>query len=211
MHAGKPFIVIERNNAIVDSLHAANIPALQGDAEEEEMLEAAGIREAKGLIITLPEDSENVFTTLVAREINPEVFILARTSDIKNRKKLLRAGAHKVIAPTDVGADRMAQVILRPNVDEFMEQVLKTSALGLQVDEVIVQPKAPLAGKTLAESHFRQRFDAIVIAVIDGVTKEMKFNPAPNAPINTGDILIVLGNEEMINQLRQFGCTTLSS
>jgi voltage-gated potassium channel len=204
--AGKDFVVIDRDENEYEAMQEANIPSIRGDSEDEETLREAGIERAYGLIITLPEDSTNVFVTLVARELNPNLFILARTNDVKNRRKLLQAGAQKVVAPSDVGADRMAQVILRPNVDRFMEQVLQTNALGLQMEEVLVQTDAPLAGKSLAASNFRQQFDAIVIAIIDEETGEMKFNPGPHDQIEAGDVLIVLGSEEMIARLRREGC-----
>ena len=204
--AKKDFVVIDRDEAEYEALQEANIPSIRGDAEDEETLREAGIERAHGLIITLPEDSTNVFVTLVARELNPDLFILARTNDVKNRRKLLQAGAQKVVAPSDVGADRMAQVILRPNVDRFMEQVLMTNALGLQMEEVRVHPDAPLAGKSLAASNFRQQFDAIVIAIINEENGEMKFNPGPHDQIEAGDVLIVLGSEEMISRLRHEGC-----
>jgi voltage-gated potassium channel len=145
--------------------------------------------------------------TLTAREMNPDVFILARTIDHRNRSKLDHAGADKVIAPSEVGADRMAQVILRPNVDQFMERVLHASALSLQIEEVEVKPGAPLSGQTLSESNFRQRYDAIVIGMIDRSEGTMKFNPAPSDRIQEGDVLIVLGDPDMIHSLRKQGCT----
>ncbi|WP_243663604.1 TrkA C-terminal domain-containing protein [Rhodothermus marinus] len=92
-------------------------------------------------------------------------------------RKLLRAGANKVIAPSEVGADRMAQVVLRPHVDAFMERVLGTGALGLQMEEIRVEPGAPLAGKTLAESNFRRHYNAIVVAIVNGQTGEIRYNP----------------------------------
>lgn len=147
-----------------------------------------------------------MFVTLTAREMNPNVFILARTIDHRNRSKLIHAGADKVIAPSEVGADRMAQVILRPNVDQFMENVLHTGALSLQIEEVHVAEGAPLDGETLAGSTFRQQFDAVVIGIIDSDTREMKFHPGPSDLIEAGDILIVIGDREMIRRLRDQGC-----
>ena len=204
--AGKAFVVIDLDETRVAELQEAGMPAILGDAEDEKTLHAAAIEHAKGLITLLHEDSDNVFVTLVARELNPNLFILARTSDAKNRRRLLQAGAHKVVAPSDVGADRMAQVILRPNVDRVMAQVLKASSLSLQMDEVQVQVGAPLAGKSLAESQFRQQFDVVVITIIKGASGEMKFNPGPDHRIEAGDILIVLGTKEMISHLSNDGC-----
>ncbi len=205
-HAGKAFVVIDLDEERIAALQEAGVPAILGDAEDEETLRKAGIEQAQGLITLLHEDSDNVFVTLVARELNPNLFILARTNETKNRRRLLQAGAHKVVAPSDVGADRMAQVILRPNVDRVMAQVLKASSLSLQMDEVKVEADAPLAGKSLAESQFRQQFDVVVIAIIKGASGEMAFNPGPNHQIEAGDILIVLGSQEMISRLSRDGC-----
>ncbi len=204
--AGKPFVVLERDEELVAAMQEAGVPAMVGDAEDEATLRQAGIEHAQGLITLLPEDSDNVFVTLVAREINPRLFILARTNNSKNRRKLLQAGAAQVVAPSEVGADRMAQVILRPNVDRVMEQVLKTSSLSLQMEEVKVETDAPLAGKSLAESQFRQQFDVVVITIIKGASGEMTFNPGPSHQIEAGDILIVLGSQEMISRLAREGC-----
>lgn len=208
--SGNSFVVIERDEAVIENLKETNYLHLEGDAEQEDILKQAGILRARGLILALPDDSANVFVTLVARELDADLFILSRTTYYRNRRKLLHAGADKVIAPDEVGADRMAQVILRPHVDQFMEEVLHTGALGLEMDEVRVEEDAPLAGRTLAESNFRQRFDAVVIGVLDGGTDDLKFNPSPRDKIKAGDILVVLGSNEMITRLRVEGCTNAS-
>jgi voltage-gated potassium channel len=204
--ADRSFVVIERAEEEIGQLREQNRLHVKGNAEDEETLKTAGIDRARCLILTLPEDSSNVFVALTARQMNPDLFILARTVDHDNRNKLLHAGADKVIAPSEVGADRMAQVVLRPNVDNFMERVLHAHALSLQIDEVEVHPSAPLAGQSLAESNFRQQFDAVVIGIIDAETGDMTFNPTPSARIEAGDILIVLGDSEVIQTLREKVC-----
>jgi len=205
--AGRPFVVVDMADAEIEELRHDKRLYLQGNAEEEEVLQKAGIERARGLVLCLPEDSSNVFVALTAREMNPDLFILARTVDHNNRSKLLGAGADKVIAPSEVGADRMAQVVLRPNVDNFMEHVLHTESLSLQIDEVEVHPDAPLAGQSLAESNFRQQFEAIVIGIIDADSRAMTFNPSPGERIQPGDILIVLGDSAWIDTLREKVCT----
>jgi voltage-gated potassium channel len=206
--SGRSFVVVDHSEEEIQELRESDMLYVKGNAEEEETLRAAGIERAFGLILALPEDSSNVFVTLTAREMNPNVFILARTMDHRNRTKMLNAGANKVIAPSEVGADRMAQVILRPNVDQFMERVLHASgALSLQIEEVEVHRGAPLAGQSLAESNFRQQFDAIVIGMIDqSEGGAMTFNPSPSDIIQEGDVLIVLGDPSMIRSLREDGC-----
>lgn len=204
--ANRSIVVVDIADDVCESLRDENILHVQGNAENEEVLQQAGIERARCLILTLPQDSSNVFVALTARELNPDLFILARTVDHDNSSKLLHAGADKVIAPSEVGADRMAQVVLRPNVDEFMERVLHANSLSLQIDEVRVHESAPLAGQSLAESNFRQQFDAVVIGIIDADTDAMTFNPTPNSRIEAGDILIVLGDAKVIDALREKVC-----
>jgi voltage-gated potassium channel len=204
---GKSVVVVDVDKEVSTALSEKERLHVEGNAEDEEVLRTAGIERAQGLILALPEDSLNVFVALTARELNPDLFVLARTVDHNNRSKLLNAGADKVIAPDEVGADRMAQVVLRPHTDQFLEHVLHTSTLSRQIDEVHVHENAPLAGQTLAESNFRQQFEAIVIGIIDAETDEMTFNPSPSEPIEAGDILIVLGETDVIDALRTKVCT----
>ncbi|MBO6577386.1 MAG: potassium channel protein [Rhodothermales bacterium] len=199
-----PFLIIERSQPKIDQILDAGFTHVDGDAEEEMTLDAAGIRRAKGLILTLPEDRANVFVTLVAREMNPDVFILARTDKEQNRRKLLRAGANQVISPYEIGADRMAQVILRPDVDKFMSSVRFTESMNLQ--EVKIEEGSLLAGSSLDGSDFRSRFEAIVVAIIDKETDKMVFNPRSDVELTPGDSLVVLGSLEMVQQLREEGC-----
>lgn len=203
-----PFVVIEMADRLEDELEDLGYKHLIGDAETEEVLQMAGIERALGLILTLPEDRANVFATLVAREMNPDLFIMVRTDTNANRRKLIRAGADKVVAPYEIGADRMAQVLLRPSVERFMERVMQSDALAYSMDEVNVEEGSELAGKSLQEANFRQRFDAIVVAVMEGVSKGMTFNPGPTEVINAGDTLIVMGSTEMISRLRIDGCSS---
>jgi voltage-gated potassium channel len=205
--AGRSIVAVDMAEEAISTLQEENVLYVGGNAEKEDTLDKAGIDRAHGLILALPEDSSNVFVALTARQMNPDLFILARTVDHDNQQKLLNAGADKVIAPSDVGADRMAQVVLRPNVDEFMGQILHAHSLSLKIDEVKVDRSAPLAGKSLAESDFRQQFDAVVIGIIDSDTREMTFNPTASTRINAGDILIVLGDADVIQTLREQVCT----
>ena len=205
--ARRDVVVVEKSAELVRELRENDIPVVHGDATDEDALLEAGINRASGLISGLPSDSVNVFVTLVARELKPDLFILARTNDERNRKKLIQAGAAHVVAPSNVGALRMAQVILRPYVDRFLSQVMKTDDLGMIMEEALVEPGSFLAGKTLQEARFRQHFDAIVINVIKGNTMAMRFNPGPGDRIDGGDILIVLGRQEMLERLRQEGCS----
>lgn len=202
---GVPFVVIENSPAKLEQIVADEHLYIDGDAELEETLEMAGIGRAKGLILTLPLDRANVFVTLVARELNQEIFILARTDKHQNKRKLIRAGANTVVSPYEIGADRMAQVVLQPNVDKFMERIRQTEAMNLE--EIMIEAGSSLDGTTLAQSQFRQKFDAIVVAIIDSETDTMVFNPKDDAELTPGDSLVVLGSREMVQRLRDEAST----
>jgi voltage-gated potassium channel len=198
-------VVIENRESTIERIKNDKLLYVDGDAQEEEVLKEAGIERAKGLVCTLSRDQDNVFTTLIARELNPELFILVRTNQHHNTKKIKRAGADKVISPYEIGADRMANVILRPNVDQFINQIRGTTQDHV-FDEVKVYEGSDLADKTLAEAQIRQKYFVVIIAIIPEDEQDIRFNPGSNDKISVGDSLIVLGDIERIKHLREEGC-----
>ena len=197
-----PFVVIDRAEEEIALLRAARIPFIAGDAEDEDILYRAGLDSAKGLILATPEDSTNVFVSLTARQARKDLFILARANSPNIEKKLLHAGANKAISPDEIGARRMVEVILRPHVDRFMAELFRAESLDRAMDQITIRDGAAIAGKSLAESNVRREFDVIVVAVIDGATEEMRFNPSAQDAIRARDTLIVLGHPDIIEQLR---------
>ncbi len=205
--AGKSLVVLDKNENLIKSLVENGINAINGDATQDSALLSVGIKNATGLITLLPDDAQNVYVTLVARENNPELFILARASDADSRRRILQAGASKVVSPVQVGAERMAQVVLRPHVDQFMSHILQADDLGLSMEQVLIEEGSPLAGKTLREADFRRFWKTFVIAIIKGDTdQDRHFYPGPDDLIEAGNILIVLGSIEMIGKLINEGC-----
>ena len=202
--AGREVVVVDQRDDRAEQLEAAGIPYVQDDAEEEGALRAAGIERAAGLVLVLPVDAANVFVALTAREIaRPELFVVARTNEQTSINKLLRAGADKVISPLEIGADRIAQTILRPRVDRFMEQVLGVDSLDLDLEEVQVSKGSLLDGHSLRDIDFRRRYDAIVVAVLKGATGAWAFNPDATVPLAAGDTLIVLASIEQLREIRE--------
>lgn len=200
-------VVVENRDSSIERVKNDRLLYVEGDAQEESVLIEAGIKRAKGLICTLSRDQDNVFVTLIARELNENIFILVRTNQRSNTKKILRSGANKVISPYEVGADRMANVILRPHVDQFMNRILGGTTQDHIFDEVKVSAGSDLAGKTLAEARIRQKYFVVIIAIIpEGEASKIKFNPGSDDKINEGDSLIVLGDIDKIEQLRTSGC-----
>ena len=203
--AGLPLVVVENRASSIERLKEANIPFIEGDAENETTLLDAGIKKARSLICTLPSDQDNVFTTLLARDLNPDLFILARTNENANRSRVLRAGADKVISPYEIGADRMANVILRPHVDEFVDSITKYTMQDHTFDEALIMEGSVLDGKSLAEINLRTQYGVLIIAIIPK-GGNIQFNPDSSSQINVGDSLILIGDLKQIDKFRQEVC-----
>ncbi|WP_143536835.1 potassium channel family protein [Rubricoccus marinus] len=211
--AGRDLVVIDRSDEPAEQLENQGFLFVQGNAEEEEILRAAGLERAAGLILVLPQDAANVFVALSAREIRPEagpdgLFIVARTNEQSALNKLKRAGADKVISPLEIGADRIAQTILRPRVDRFMEKVLGVGALDFDLEEIRVSEGSLLDGRSLVEVDFRRRYNAIVVGVLKA-SGDWRFNPDATVPLDAGDTLIVLGSPARIGEIRAGGQMSL--
>lgn len=197
-----PVVVIEKDPAAVPLFQEKTIPFVLGEATSEENLKRAGIERAKGLVAAASSDADNVYITLTARELNPDLFILARAAEEHSANTLLRAGADKVISPYEIGARRMAYSILRPTVIDFIELAMHDQNLALQMEELTVKANSAIKDQTLIESAIRKDYDLIVVA-IKKKSGEMIFNPAPQAKIQVGDTLVILGNRENLNRLEK--------
>ncbi len=194
-----PFTVVEQDPQRCQMIEEDGHLYVEGDATHDAILEHAGISTAKGLITAVTSDSANVFITLTARGINPDLYILARASDDSAHLKLMRAGANKVISPYTIGASRMAQAVLRPSVVDFIEIATGVDNLDLQMEEILVAEESSLAGKTLIDSGIRKELGLIIIGIKKA--QQMVFNPAPTIEIEPGDILISLGESASIAHL----------
>lgn len=178
----KPDIFVEKEDLLI----------FEGDATKDEILKEAGIERAKGLISVLPTDAENLFVVLSARELNPDLFIVARAGEEGSEQKLLRAGADRVVSPYHIGGLRIAHTILKPAVVDFIEFATKSGNIDLQMEELTVQEGSKLAGFTLDECGIGRDLGIIIVA-IKKTTGDMKFNPTFRTSIKAGDTLIALG------------------
>jgi voltage-gated potassium channel len=194
-----PFIIVENDPKRCQRLADDGHLFIEGDATQDEVLERAGIHQAKGLITAVTSDAANVFIILTARGINPELFIMARASEEGAEVKLVRAGANKVVSPYTIGASRMAQAILRPLVVDFIDIATGQKNISLQMEEIPVAPESRLVGKDLIQSGIRKELGLIIVGIKhDG---EMIFNPSANTIIEAGNTLIALGEYPEIQKL----------
>jgi voltage-gated potassium channel len=197
-----PFVVVEKNPELCERLSDEGVLHVRGDATDDESLIAAGIRRARGLVTAVTSDTDNVYITLTARGLSPDLFILARAGEEGSEKKLIRAGASKVISPYTIGASRMAQAILRPSVVDFIEIATAGQNLQLQMEEILVEEGSSLVGTTLVTSGVRRDLGIIIVG-IKQAGGEMLFNPEPATAIGAGDVLITLGERRAIQNLER--------
>ena len=187
---GATVVVVDNDPETTAKLEEQGILYALGDAEEEETLKEAGVMRAAGLIAALSEDSANVYVTLTARGLRDDLNIAARAEQPSAEPKLLRAGADRVICPAVIGATRVANLMVRPNVADFIEVTAK--GVELELDEYVVGPDSPLRNQTLMQANLRQKTEVMVVAInrADGQTV---YNPSAREEIREGDTLIVIG------------------
>ena len=194
------FVVIEQDLSAIEQVEKLKYLYLQMDATTEDALIKAGIKNAKGLVTSVRSDANNVFITLTAKGICPDIFVLSRTSDVKNEDKLKRAGANSVVSPYFIGGRRMAQELKRPAVVDFIDIATRGNKLGLIMEEATIRSGSGLIGKNLIESHLRKDFGVIIVA-IKKTSGNMVFNPMPSETLDAGDVLVVLGKTEDVKRM----------
>jgi voltage-gated potassium channel len=207
IRAGVPFVVVEKAPEEADIPRDLEVLFIQGDATDEEILEMAGIGRAKGLIAALRGDPENVFVTLTARQLNPALQIVSRAAEKGTESKLLRAGADRVISPYEIAGRRMASTVLRPNVVNFLDVVTHGNGVDLHLEELHLYSTSELIGKTLRDADLGRKTRAVIVGINDGEGRA-RISPASNSSLaevalQEGDILIALGSEEQIRQLKR--------
>ena len=202
---GVPHAVIEKNPEQLPELVAQDIPFVEGNASDDRALKTAGIERARGLITVAPSDEDNVFITLSARALNPQLFIVARSIQEENEDKLKTAGADRVMSPYVLGGRRMTTAALRPNVLDFLELAVHTAGAQVMIEELAIHPGSTLAGKTIEESSLRSKAGVMVVAV-SKASKKMVANPPSNEMLNEGDVLIVLGVPEELDRAQELAC-----
>jgi voltage-gated potassium channel len=193
-------VVIDKNRELIPILDDDKVLYLSGDASDEAILRKAGIQRAKGLIAVLATDTDNVFLVLTARQINPDLYIIARASRDESKIKLQAAGANKVESPYEMGAVSMAQRIIRPTVTNFLNLAFAHKRKDIQMEEIPVNSSSGLINVMLKDSGIRQQFNLIIIAIKkpDGT---MLFNPSYETIIEAGDTVIAVGQEGNLQKL----------
>jgi voltage-gated potassium channel len=197
--AGVPFVVVDRSEERVNGAIQAGMTAMLADATRDEMLRAAGVNRARGLIAALAKDADNLFVILSAKTLNPGLTVVTRAAEEDAEEKLRRAGADTVFAPYSTTGHRLAQALLRPHVSQFLEFATKNIGLDVAIEQVRVAPETLLVSKTLQELQNRRELGVILLA-IRRFNGEMIFNPPTDLEICAGDFLIVMGEQRSLQQ-----------
>lgn len=194
LKSGDVFLVIDHDEGRLARIgQLGDVPVLQGEGGEEEILTAAQIHKARGLASVLPEDKDNLLTTVTARHLNPLLRIVARCADARMVDKLLRHGANAAISPNMIGGMRLASELIRPSVVNFLDVMLREQSGTLRVEEITVGDGSPWIGKKLKEIDLRGRYELLPLAIRDP-GGGMKFNPRDDTVAASGDVLVVMGS-----------------
>lgn len=199
----KDFVVIDRDEERIKKISEdRNILYIIGDTENDETLLKAGIKRAQGLAVSLPEDRDNLFVVLTARSLNSNLIIVSKAIDESSIGKIKKAGANRIISPNQLGGLKLASMLIRPNVVDFLDIMLQ----GLETtrfEEAILGEDSKLVGMMLKETKIREKTDLVVIAVRRADSKEFIYNPDAQLRLNAGDSLVVIGTNHQLEKLRK--------
>lgn len=194
-----PFVVVEKSDKAIEDLLGEDVLCVQGDATSEDILHKVRIETAKTLISTLPDEAQNVYLALTARHMCPELNIIARADFEEGEKKLIRAGANNVVIPHILGGVRMAMAATRPNVVDFV-QMTGFANEGLIIEELSLPENSRLEQKTLIGSGLKSDYGVTVVG-IKKKGRKMSVNPGPQIVLESGDILVLIGDREHVERL----------
>jgi voltage-gated potassium channel len=203
MASGVAFVVIENNPDRVEECRQLGIFCIEGDASSDDVLMTAGIKRAKGLVAAVDNDADNVFVTLSARVLNPNINIVARSILEESREKLMRAGANRVVTPSLIGGKRMASIMLRPLVTDYLDVVTFGEGLQFRLEELIVGRGSGAKGHSLGDIDIRKNTGALILAVRRS-SGEFNTNPSADTVLAEGDNLVVLGTQDQLDAVRSY-------
>lgn len=201
-NAGVPFVVIDEDQQTIEEVleKYPNLIYIVGDATSDDILYKAGIERAKGLITVVDSDAENVFITLSAKRLNPNIYTVAKAENKNTVDKLLKAGADRVVSPYDIGGSRIAEMSLKPEVLDFVSSLMDTSR-DMEITKFQVFETSELIGKTLYESKIRQKTGATILAIKKD--DELLVNPSPDTVLGGGDIIYAFGTKKQLEELKK--------
>ncbi|MSR68467.1 hypothetical protein EXS66_01630 [Candidatus Saccharibacteria bacterium] len=195
------FVAIDSNPDRVKEAVALGYTAFVGDPTKEEDLHKAKIGKAKGVVASLGDDSSNLFVTLTARQINPDLFIVARANREENITRIVRAGANKVAMPNQIGGFHMATMLMRPHVIDILDILSANKSADLQVQEVEITHHSRVSGHRL--ENILKHADGISVLALNTTSGNSQVHPTGREVIYTGDKLVVMGTKNQLQSLQK--------
>lgn len=200
--SGEEFVVVDSNPASIARAREDGHAHVEGDAADDEALHRAGILRAKGLVACVDSDADNVFVTLSARVISPDLWIVARGNTEESHRKLEKAGADKVVSPYAIGGREMATLMLKPMVSDYLDVVTGGGELELRVEQLLLPSTSPVVGRSIRDLQIRQKTGTSVLAVRKP-GQPFDTNPSPETLLEENDVLITVGTPSEIQLLEK--------
>jgi voltage-gated potassium channel len=208
--AGTPFVVVDHNRQLLDRLSAEltgnRMLYICGDATEDQVLHAAGITRAGGVIAALTHDKDNLYVTLSARTFNPRARIVTKVVELEAVPKMMRAGANATVSPNIMGGRRMASEVIRPEMVELLDEMLRDKDRGIRLEEITVPEGCRYQGKTLEQAALQRETHVLLVAVRDA-QRAFRYNPPQDTVLLPNTVLVVLGREADVGRLRELVLT----
>ncbi len=196
----RPLVVIEKNIEEAERFDH-DLLVIEGDATEDAVLLEAGIKRAAYLIVALPDDAANLFVVLTAKQLNEDLFIISRATQVSSQKKLELAGANKVIMPDKIGGDHMASLVVLPDLITFMDKLSMRGGDTTNLEEVAIENFADQTEvNTLRDLDLRKKTGCTIIGYVDPEGNYI-INPEADLPMEPKSKVIVLGRPEQIKKL----------
>ena len=196
------FVIIENNEQKVEIIRSKGLFCVNGDATSEETLQDARVDQAVGVAVVLDTDQDNLFVTMSMKTTNPDLFILSRCAKEDNQSKLIRAGANKVVNPYTAGGHRMAEILLKPQVEDSISVVSpKHSDLNLTLDEISLKDLNQYDGVLIKDSNIREEFDVMIVGIIKE-TGESIINPAPDTILSNKYTILLMGESDKMDRFK---------
>lgn len=196
------FVVVDSNPSSIDRCREDGYLHVVGDAADDETLQKARLTEAKGLVACVDSDADNVFVTLSARVMAPDVWIVSRGNTEESHSKLEKAGANKVVSPYAIGGREMATLMLKPMVSDYLDVVTGGGELELRVEQIQLSEGSSVVNRSIKDLEIRKITGASILAVRKS-GEPFNTNPSPETILQIGDVLITVGTPEEIHKLEQ--------
>ncbi|MGD9347805.1 MAG: potassium channel protein [Candidatus Aminicenantes bacterium] len=200
----RPFVVVDPLQENLDKLASfGDILFMQGDPAEDDVLISAGIAEAKGILLSLPTDEANLFVTLTARSLSPDIRIVTKGIHPKSHKKIKKAGANAVVSPSFIGGMRMVSEMVRPAVVSLLDKMLRERDVVRRVEEVSLSSGSRVIGKTIADSKIAEVKDVLLVALKRTAAEAYEFKPSAETVLQENDVLFFITTPEGIKEVEK--------